>query len=543
MAHAKGLELVGGIRPDVPRLVAGDATRIRQVLVNLVGNAIKFTAEGEVALRVELAGETETHATLDFRVRDTGIGIAPEAQGKLFAAFHQADVSTTRKYGGTGLGLALCKQLIERMGGEIGLESAVGAGSTFRVSLPLEKQARAHRPREPGHALEGMRVLLVDDHATSLENLQTQLAAWKIPCEAAAGGPGALEALRAAASTPEPFAAALINQGMPGIDGLSLARAIKSDPAIASTRLVLLTTRREPLGAEEQHRAGILQSCLKPVRQSRLFDALINALGHSPAILAAASGPALPAHVRRPERILLAEDNAVNQRVALGQLRGLGYNVDAVANGFEALQALARAPYDIVLMDCHMPELDGYEATAAIRRREGPGKHTWIIAMTANAMAEDREQCLAAGMDDYVSKPVRLADLEAALGRSRPAGTATPAIDARSIEALRALPDDDGQSLLRSLLVKFIEDAPATINALCAAVDQGDPRTAALLAHGLKGASGHFGAHRLVELCGEMERAGRAGLLDPLPNLLAETNAELQRVLTALTRELELHPT
>jgi light-regulated signal transduction histidine kinase (bacteriophytochrome)/CheY-like chemotaxis protein len=541
-AGFKGLDLSAFVHPGVPTHLRGDPGRLRQVLVNLVGNAIKFTAAGEVALRVDLAGETETHATLDFRVRDTGIGIAPEAQGNLFGVFHQADVSTTRKYGGTGLGLALSRQLIEKMGGEIGLESAEGAGSTFRVRLPLEKQARALRPRETGHALEGVRVLLVDDHATNLENLQTQLTAWKIPCKVAVDAAHALEALRAAASTPEPFAAALIDQGMPGIDGLSLARAIKGDPAIAATRLVLLTTRGEPLVAEEQHRAGILQSCLKPVRQSRLFDALVNALGRTPATVAAASGPSPPARKQRPERILLAEDNAVNQRVALGQLRGLGYSADAVANGFEALQALAQAPYDIVLMDCQMPELDGYEATAAIRRREGHGKHTWIIAMTANAIAEDREQCLAAGMDDYVSKPVRLHDLEAVLERARRPVAAPPAIDPRGIEALRALPEEDGESLLPGLLVKFIEGAPAEINALRAAVERGDARAGAFVAHRLKGAASHFGAHRLMDLCGEIERAGKAGQLDPLPNLLADTNAELRRVLTALTRELELHP-
>jgi signal transduction histidine kinase/CheY-like chemotaxis protein len=540
-ACGKGLELCGFTHPSVPTHLRGDPGRLRQVLLNLVGNAIKFTAAGEVALRVDLVGETDTHATLAFRVRDTGIGIAPEAQSKLFEAFNQADVSTTRKYGGTGLGLALSRQLIHRMGGEIGLESAEGAGSTFWVRLPLEKQARAHRPREAGHLLEGVRVLLVDDHATNIENLQTQLTAWKVPSEVATDGEDALKALRAAASTPGPFAAALIDQGMPGMDGLELARTIKADPAIAATRLVLLTLRGEPLGAKELQSAGILESRLKPVRQSQLFDALVNAMADSPAIVAAA-GPALPPRKQRRERILLAEDNAVNQRVALGQLRGLGYTVDAVANGFEALQALAQAPYDIVLMDCHMPELDGYEATAAIRQREAPGKHTWIIAMTANAMAEDREQCLAAEMDDYVSKPVRLKDLEAALARARRSIAAHPAIDPRSLKALRALPDDDGQSLLRGLLAKFIEDAPAAITALRAAVDQGDSRAAALIAHGLKGSSGHFGAHRLAGLCGEMERAGKASQIDPLQNLLAETNAELQRVLTALTRELELQP-
>jgi CheY-like chemotaxis protein len=332
---------------------------------------------------------------------------------------------------------------------------------------------------------------------------------------------------------------------MPGMDGLELARAIKCDPAIAATRLVLLTLRGDPPGEEELRRAGIAQSRFKPVRQSQLFDALVNALADSPAIAAAAaavSGPALPARTQRRERILLAEDNAVNQRVALGQLRGLGYAADAVANGFEAVQALARAPYDIVLMDCHMPELDGYEATAAIRQREGPGKHTWIIAMTANAMAEDRAQCLAAGMDDYMSKPVRLNDLEAALERARRSFAAPPAIDPRSIEALRALPDEEGQSLLRGLLVKFIEDAPEEIGALRAVVERGDPRAAALLAHRLKGAGGQFGAHRLVELCGEIERAGKAGQIEALPNLLIHLDAELQHVLTALARQLELQP-
>jgi CheY-like chemotaxis protein len=391
--------------------------------------------------------------------------------------------------------------------------------------------------------LEGVRVLLVDDHATNLANLQTQFSAWKIPFEVATDRAAALKALRAAAPTPGPFAAALIDQGVPGIDGLDLARAIKDDPAIAGTRLVLLATRRHPHGAEELHRAGIHKTCLKPVRQSQLFDTLVNAIADSPAIVAAASGPAIAAGAQHPERILLAEDNAVNQRVALGQLRALGYAADAVANGFEALQALARAPYDIILMDCHMPELDGYEATAAIRQREGATRHTWIIAMTANAMAEDREQCLAAGMDDYVSKPVRLKDLEAVLHRVRRPVPAPAPIDPRRTDALRALRGEDGRSLLLGLLVTFIEDAPATIDALRSAVEQGDPRASALLAHRLKGASSHFGAYRLVELCAEMERAGKDGRLDAFPKLLADTNTELQRVLASLNHELELQPT
>jgi PAS domain S-box-containing protein len=541
-ADRKGLELSGFIHPGVPTYLRGDAGRLRQVLVNLVGNAVKFTAAGEVALRVEMAGESETHATLDFSVRDTGIGISPLSQSRLFEAFNQADVSTTRKYGGTGLGLALSKQLIETMGGAITLESAEGAGSTFRVRLPMEKQAQARRSREAVDALEGVRVLLADGHATSLANLQTQLAAWNIPCEVAADGSSALTALRAAASMRRPFAAALIDRGMRGMDALDLARAIKGAPEIAATRLVLFTTRGEEPTAEELQSSGILQNCVKPVRQSQLFDALLNALAHSPAIVAVASRPALPAHTRHSERILLAEDNAVNQRVALGQLRGLGYAADAVANGFEALQALAQTPYDIVLMDCHMPELDGFEATGAIRQREGSGKHTWIIAMTANAMAEDRQRCLDAGMDDYVSKPVSLKDLDAALERARRAVAALPAIDPASLEELRALPDEDGRGMLRPLILKFIEDAPSAISALRAAVEGGDAGAAALAAHRLKGAASYFGAHRLAQLCEEMERAGKAGSIDFLPNLLTGATAELQRVLTALNRELEVQP-
>jgi PAS domain S-box-containing protein len=541
-AAEKALDLCGFTHPSVPTHLRGDPGRLRQVLMNLVGNAIKFTAEGEVALSVELTGETETHATLAFRVRDTGVGISPEAQSRLFQAFTQADVSTTRKYGGTGLGLALSKQLIERMGGEIGLESAEGAGSTFWFILPFEKQARAHRPREAGHLLEGVRVLLVDDHPTNLENLQEQLAAWKIPSEKAGDGASALACLRAAAPTQEPFAAALIDQGLPGMDGLELARTIQGDPAIAATRLVLLATRGQPLAEEEILRAGIRQSRLKPVRQSQLFDCLVNALADSPAMVTAASRPALPPQVRHRERILLAEDNAVNQRVALGQLRQLGYTADAVANGFEALKMLAVVPYDIVLMDCHMPEIDGYEATAAIRQREGTRKRTWIIAMTANAMTEDREQCLAAGMDDYVGKPVRLEDLDAVLKRARQHIAAAPAIDPRSLEELRKLPDEGDQDILQHLLLKFTEDASTAMAGLIAAVADGDARAAAFSAHALKGSSSLFGAHRLQELCGELERDGKAGKLDRLPNLLTQTEAELQRVLTALNRELELQP-
>jgi two-component system sensor histidine kinase/response regulator len=538
-AQQKGLELSGFTSPSVPTHLRGDAGRLRQVLTNLAANGIKFTAAGEVTLSVELDSQTDTRANLVFRVRDTGIGIAPEAQRKLFQAFSQADVSTTRKFGGTGLGLAISKQLIENMGGEMGLESAPGAGSTFWFTLPLEKQSVAHRPRENGHVLRDARVLIVDDSATNLQNLQRQLAAWHVQSEVARNGGSALELLRAAAPTPSPFNVAMIDQEMPGMDGLELARAIKGDPALAAIRLVLLTAHGQQLAEEYLQGTGIAQSRSKPVRQSMLFDCLVNALAESPAIVKAVSCPALAAHEQRKERVLVAEDNAINQRVALGQLRKLGYLADAVGNGFEALEALSRAPYDIVLMDCHMPELDGYDATEAIRQREGSRKHTWIIAMTANAMSGDREQCIAAGMDDYVGKPVRLDDLAAVLERASRHLALTPAIDPRSLNELRRLPDEEGQSMLRNLLSQFIEDAPAAVTAMNAGLERADAHAVALAAHNLRGSSSNFGAHRLQDLCGEMEHAGKAGDIDPLPNLLARTETELKRVLVALRRELE----
>ena len=541
-AHSKHIELSGFTSPAVPTHLRGDAGRLRQVLTNLVGNGIKFTAVGEVTLRVEVASETDKNANLVFRVHDTGIGIATEAQPKLFQAFSQADVSTTRKFGGTGLGLAISKQLIESMGGEMGLVSAPGSGSTFWFTVPFEKQGIARRPRENGHALGNVRVLIVDDNATNLQNLQTQLAGWQIPSEVATTGARALEILRKAAETPSPVTVAMIDQEMPGMDGLELARSIKSDPKVAATRLVLLMARGQRLAEEELHGAGIVSTRLKPVRQSMLFDCLVDALAESPAIVEAASSPALPAHERRKERILLAEDNAVNQRVALGQLRKLGYSADAVGNGFEAVESLNMAPYDIVLMDCHMPELDGYEATAAIRQREGRSKHTWIIAMTANAMTGDRELCLAAGMDDYIGKPVRLDDLAAVLERAGRLIAAAPAIDLHSLEELSRLPDEHGQSMLRQLLLQFIEDAPVETAKLRAAVERFDARAVALTAHALKGSSSNFGAYRFQELCGELERAGKARDTERFRDLLTRTEAELKRVLTALTQELEPHP-
>ncbi len=403
--------------PEAASALRGDPGRLRQVLTNLIGNGIKFTKQGEVALRIKRVEETPDDVLLRFEIIDTGIGIAPEAQTRLFAAFVQADSSTTRKFGGTGLGLAICRQLVERMHGQIGVESTRGQGSTFWFTVRLAKAPGASAVATGG--LADVRVLVVDDSETSRRSLQRQLVSRQVNVSGVPNGEQALGRLREAAAANTPFDVAVVDQQMPGIDGLALAHAIQADPSIAATRLILLTPFGRMPRAETLAGAGVTLSQFKPVRPALLFENLARAIRgeanvESPSASGAAPTGARPAVNRR---ILVAEDNAVNLRVALGQLRKLGYSADAVGNGLEVLAALERIPYDVVLMDCQMPEMDGYEATAAIRQREHNGHRTWIIAMTANAMQGDREKCLAAGMDGYLSKPTRVVDLETALAQ------------------------------------------------------------------------------------------------------------------------------
>ncbi len=429
-ARFKSIELACELPPDLPRRLRGDPGRLRQVITNLLGNAIKFTEKGEVVVRVAKENETATHATISFSIKDTGLGISEEVQQKLFQAFTQADNSTTRKYGGTGLGLAISKQLVEMMGGKIGVRSEPGMGSTFWFNAKLEKQTG---PAEPAPSiyfrdLFDLRVLVVDDNATNRQILRHQLFAWKMQKGSAANGFEALELLRTAVADGKPYDLALLDMQMPEMDGMTLARSIKADPAIASTRLIILTSMGYMHSQPELKAAGVDAYLVKPVKQSRLFDCLVNVLGRAAAehVFTAPSNDAPPVQtqddlaVARHTRILLAEDNIVNQKVAIAQLKGLGFAADAVANGHEVLSALKQVPYDIILMDCQMPEMDGYEASRLIRQAERTSNHSWkapvhIIAMTANAMTGDREKCLAAGMDDYLSKPVRKAELRSAL--------------------------------------------------------------------------------------------------------------------------------
>ncbi len=431
-AQRKNIELISAIPPDVPTGLCGDPGRLRQVLVNLVGNAIKFTERGEVVIRVFKESETETHATLRFNVVDTGIGIPLEVQQRLFQAFTQADSSTTRRYGGTGLGLAISKQIVAMMNGQIGVQSEPGQGTTFWFTATLAKMAGMPKAvPDYSRDLFDLRVLVVDDNATNRQILRHQIVAWKMQKGSAANGHEALKILRAAVATGKPYDVALLDMQMPEMDGLTLAKAIKADPSIALTRLIILTSLGHPMSSAELTAAGIDAYLVKPVKQSRLFDCLVDVVGHAeaeniftrPASAVAVAVPFSPDSPAKA-RILLAEDNSVNQRVALAQFKKLGYSADAVGNGLEAVEALDDVPYDIVFMDCQMPEMDGYEATHCIRKREenaaNAGRlkpHIHIIAMTANAMQGDREKCLAAGMDDYVSKPVRETELSAALDR------------------------------------------------------------------------------------------------------------------------------
>ncbi len=462
-AFGKKVNLACLVHADVPDALRGDPGRLRQILLNLVSNAIKFTEQGEIVVSVTLAQHTETDAMVRFEVQDTGIGLSSDAQGHLFQAFSQADTSTTRKYGGTGLGLAICKQLTELMGGQIGVESRLGAGSTFWFTVQLDTQPPGTGAVRDlvSQDLHGRGLCIVDDHATNRRILESYATKWGVRCLLAADGPQALASLRTAATDDAACDLAIIDMQMPGMDGLELARAIKADLALAPTRLILLTSQGQRGDATAAQAAGYAGYLTKPVREAQLYACLTTVLTQSAQATVRegpfAGRPALvtrhtlaEASARATARILVAEDNVINQKVAVRMLEKLGYRVDLVANGREVLDALARIAYAAVVMDCQMPEMDGLEATREIRRREamskGPegnkeeegsflsphaSRHVPIIALTANAQQEDRDRCSAAGMDDYLSKPVQPKVLAEVLARwvSAPASRANSTED------------------------------------------------------------------------------------------------------------------
>jgi PAS domain S-box-containing protein len=523
-AQAKGLELLCLIRHDVPSALRGDPGRLRQVLTNLVGNAVKFTAEGEVVLRVTLDEPAGDSAVVRCEVRDTGIGIEPELKARLFQSFVQADGSASRRYGGTGLGLAISKRLVSLMGGEIGVDSRPGRGSTFWFTVRFERQPPDTVPSPvPPTRLAGRRALVVDDNATNRQILKQELGYWGMRVSAVESGAKGLTLLREAAASGSPYDLAILDMKMPEMDGLSVARAIKKDAALATVKLVLLTSFGQRGHGAEASRIGVSAYLTKPVDDADLYDCLVEVLG--------TPGPQHKQHLvtrhslreaRSPlsARVLVAEDNEVNQKVAVRILEKLGYRVEVADNGKDALDACARTSYDAVLMDGQMPEMDGYEATRRIREREGTGRRTPIIAMTASAMKGDREKCLEAGMDDYVSKPVTPEQVEAALRRwiVAPVASAEPLpietaasedlLDETIVESLMSV-DDDG-SLIDEVVATFFRIAPLRLAAIRKAARAG-PQQLERAAHSFLGSCGNLGCRRMAELCARLEVLGRSG--------------------------------
>jgi signal transduction histidine kinase/CheY-like chemotaxis protein len=430
-AGEKRLELMVRYPTDVPRRVVGDPGRIRQVLTNLVGNAIKFTHRGHVLINVECHERTDDEARIRLAVEDTGIGIADDQLEKIFEKFTQADASTSRRYGGTGLGLAISRQLAQLMGGTVGARSRPGEGSIFWMDLRLPLDRQTITPPLPTADFAGARALIVDDHEINRRLLVEQTTSWGLRSDSCPWAREVLAALRKAREAGDPYQIAILDSQMPDMDSESLAWAIKADPALRETVLVMLTSIGQRGDARRMAEAGFAAYLVKPVRPSHLMDALAAVWGARTGAMptklvtrhtlaeSRAARRSLPVETSRRIRayVLVAEDNVVNQKVAAGMLEELGCRVDVASNGREAVERLELLPYDLVFMDCQMPEMDGYEATAEIRRREGSMRHTPIIAMTAHNMARDREQCLEAGMDDYASKPIEPARVAEILDR------------------------------------------------------------------------------------------------------------------------------
>ncbi len=549
-AAAKGIELVCRLPPAVPHAVIGDPSRLRQILINLIGNAIKFTERGDVVTDVRVDDTGAGSPMLHFAVRDTGIGIAREAQATIFQAFNQADGSTTRHYGGTGLGLAICRQLVGLMGGEIALDSEPGSGSTFQFSVPLRyaTPGAAQQALPPqADRLRGKRLLVVDDNAAFLDAVRDMAeSGFGMRCSVAASGVSALRMAREAVAQGDAFAAALLDAGMPGLGGIALGEAIGADDALATLRLVLAAPLDRAADADQARAAGFVAALTKPLRRNELLRALLLALGTAPcdvsqAMAAAKRAPKPPAGALRG-RILVAEDYPVNQQVIRAVLETLGCSVTMVNNGREAVQALQRAPFDLVLMDCQMPEMDGYMATRAIRALEldgGGARRTPIVALTAHATQADRERCLNAGMDSYVSKPftqaVLLRELQCWLPQAgggdelhaeAPAAMDTQRLDFRALNELRLLESDAQGTQLRGFVDTYLVHTAAQLGRISAAIDAVDLAEVAQQAHQLKSGSLTIGAMRVGKLAHALEQESLGGRAARCQALLAEIDKE-----------------
>ena len=554
-AHAKALELACQVRPDVPDGIVGDPGRLRQIIVNLVGNAIKFTETGEVIVHVHTKTRAGTHTTLHFSVTDTGVGIPPERQQHVFEAFTQADSSTTRKYGGTGLGLAISTQLVELMGGRIWIESEVGRGSTFHFTAKFDIQA-VRAPAIDVHALLGLPVLVVDDNATNRRILEETLGNWRMTPTLVDGGRAALAELVRAKSQGTPYALVLLDGMMPEMDGFQLAEEIKKHPDLAGATLMMLSSAGRQEDADRCRDLGVAAYLTKPVKQSALLDSILMTLDARVPGLHFAEAPQSQSAVLppvRPLRLLLAEDNTVNQRLAVRLLEKRGHSARVVGNGRLALEAWQEEPFDVLLMDVQMPEMDGLEATAAIRTRErDQGGHVPIVAMTAHAMTGDRERCLAAGMDAYLPKPLQPQEMMRVIeGLASPHAQSAGATDTTSaqsetvgVEPARPVFDEQGslarmdndQTLLREVISLFFEEAPRLLGVLSQGLEAGDAPLVERAAHSLKGAAASFGAESVVGAARELEAQGKSNNLaqagDTLTRLQSGT-AQLMEELSA----------
>ncbi len=564
-AQHKGLELACFVDDEVPDRLEADPVRLRQILTNLVSNAVKFTERGEVLLRVTARFEEPeaAHAdrdvpcTLEFTVRDTGIGIPEGERERIFHSFTQADGSMTRRFGGTGLGLAICKQLVELMQGEIGFESETGSGSRFwfRVPVPARPRRRVERV-----GLTGVRVLVVDDSPTARGTLTHRLRAWGAESLGRTDGATALETLREAAAGGRPFGLVVLDTVLRGMAATEFARTMRADPSIPQPRLIALSAVGCALDSAQEAELEVLARLAKPVREAELRRACLAALGGE----CAPSGRNVSAPAGRERtdpgpasmpashpRVLLAEDNDVNQEVAVAMLEALGCQVGTARNGREALERLDREPFELVFMDCQMPELDGFAATRAIRQREaGQGPDTPripIVALTAHAMRHDREECLAAGMDDYVSKPFTRDDLclvlERWLGRKIGRNCAAPSEPARAhVESgalghLRVLEAEGAPGLVDRVVDAYLESSGKLLGTLRSALEAHDVKALARAAHTLKSSSAQVGALLLSGLCKDLEALARAGRLEGLEHLVARIAAELEDVHEALAAE------
>ena len=566
-AHEKRLELVSEIDPGVPDAFVGDLGRLRQVLINLVGNAIKFTERGEVVVSVtgralpdgdRAPGESQgldptpgpqpppPSYELHFAVADTGIGIPPEQQRLIFAAFTQADGSTRRRYGGTGLGLTISEQLASMMGGRIRVESEVGRGSTFHFTVRVDSQPPGEEDERPARRLArlaGLPVLVVDDNATNRRILTAMLAQWGLRPVMAASGAEALAALERARREGAPFALALLDVQMPELDGHMLAARIAARPELAATSLVMLSSSDRPQSAARSQGPGVAAHLIKPVKQTDLLEAILAAVEAPAAPPVPASEPPAAGGDRpaRRGRILIAEDNPINRMLAARLLEKQGYEVLAAGDGREALEALGRERIDLLLVDVQMPEVDGFEVTAAVRAREqATGARLPIVAITAHALKGDRERCLAAGMDDYVAKPVKPRELfkaiERLLGRERPPAAGHPYDRAAALALL-----DGDEDLWREIVELFLQKCPRLMAEIRDAVEADSGPALERAAHAFKGAVGNFAAEAAGAAALRLEQIARDGDLTRAPTAWQALEAEIERLKSVLSAEIREH--